>query len=252
MAAEAWTAGRRGAEGETRVARMPCRVYRSLHPLVSRVLTGAPTADDHVDTCIDADGLGLEERQVVGGRRFGSKRATVVTVGTQTTPPHDYTIDGTPIPLDKGGGRITELTAASKPPGEPFWELTSPPAGFTRVGRFAVIPPQPRVSLSVGVNGIATSVDDVFVRGPDLIVIEQGHRPEPVRRGGRPVDLGGLGRGRLFVSGVASWVTAKLVGVGYVEVRGTLAPRQLVAVARSLTKQPPGTLVTVPGGPTES
>ncbi|MBA3652856.1 MAG: hypothetical protein H0W70_01530 [Actinobacteria bacterium] len=249
VAKQALRAGTLQAGSEMRVAGRRCRVYRSLHDLTSTGLTGVPRSTDHVDTCIDSAGVVLDVRTVTNGRS-AEKRAVEVTLGVAASPPGDYATIGTRIPFENGGGRITALTDTSRPPGGAFWSLATPPPGFAHLGRFAVVPPQPRVSVGQPPTSIATAIDDVFVRGPDVIVVEQGHRPRAAMDG-PPVELGALGRGRLVLSGVASSVTAQLRGSAYVEVRGTVAPSVLASVARSLRAEPPGTLVTVPEGVTD-
>ena len=89
----------------------------------------------------------------------------------------------------------------------------------------AVVLPRPQLSLSAA--PVATAIDDVYVRGTDVVIIEQGRRPPSSDERGAGIDLGPLGRGRLVLSTIASAVTARLPGGAYVEVRGTVPPATL-------------------------
>jgi hypothetical protein len=231
VAAYALKRGLLQIRGSATYAGRKCQVYRSAKSLVARVMSAAPTARDHVDTCVDRDGLVLDERAVSDGKQTLAKRAKKVEVSSQ----HDFVVEGTEVPLDQGGGRVTSLTDDSRPPGESFWQLDAPPTGFTHLGRYAVVPPQPRV-----VGSLATSVDDVFTSGPDVIVVSNGHRPPVVEPGGRSVGVG-----RLYLSAVGSRIVIQHEHGAYVEVRGTVTPATLIRLARALVEHPPGTLVTV-------
>jgi hypothetical protein len=235
-------------QGSRVVAGRPCRVYRSAQSLLSTALAGRPTTGDHVDTCVDTQGLVLAERRVVGGKVVQQRRATAVASGPAAGD-HSYRTPGTRVPLRQGGGAVVTISDNSRPPGLPFWEPAQAPAGFSHLGRFAVVPPQPPTGTSAPPPPLSTAVDDVFGRGPDVIVVEQGQtagaRALAPPSGGQDVDLGPLGRGRLVLSATAPSVTAVLSNNSFVRVSGTVPPEDLMAVARSLRPQPPGTIVTV-------
>jgi hypothetical protein len=220
------------------VAGARCQVLRSRGVLASD-FAGTPTADDHVDTCVSANGVVLEETSVRNGGVVSHKVATKLTSGTG----HHFVTAGDHVPRGQGGGRIVTLDPTSRPPGQEFFELAAPPAGFTHVGRFAVVAPTPANAP------VVTAIDDVYVRGADLIVVEQGETLSGVGMAaadGAKVKLGRLGDGRLLVSPVASSVAALTQTRGsFVRVTGTVAPSRLVAVARALRAQPGGTLVTI-------
>src|SRR5205085_6614104 len=144
---------------------------------------------------------------------------------------------------------VVTISDTSRPPGLTFWEPSQAPAGFSHLGRFAVVPPQPPAGTRGPPAALSTAIDDVYGRGPDVIVVEQG--PAAGARasqppGGQDVDLGALGQGRLVLSATAPSVTAVLSNNSFVRVSGTVPPGDLVAVARFLQPQPPGTIVTVP------
>lgn len=236
--------------GVEQVAGRRCQVYRTRQSLSAVDLTAVPTASDHVDTCIDAQGIVLAEHGVAGGDPIRDRVAVAVHTG-RTATGHRFVTTGTHIPLDMGGGRIVSVTADSRPPGTPFWQLPAPPSGFRLAGRFAVVPPAPTVGKKRGSDATVTEMADVYVKGPDVIVIEQGQaetdgafNPPSV---GQPVDLGPLGTGTLSLSARASSVSALTKGHRYfVRVSGTLPPDRLQSIARRLAPLAPGTLVTIP------
>jgi len=234
-------------DGHLVVAGRRCRVFRSAQSLLSTTLAGRPTRADHVDTCVDAQGLLLNERRVVKGKLVQERTATAVDVGGEAVN-HSYRTSGTHIPLKQGGGAVVTISDTSRPPGVQFWEPAPPPPGFSHLGRFAVVAPQPPTSSVRTSATLVTAVDDVFVRGADALIIEQGQTgAAPFQPpSGTDIDLGRLGRGRLVLSATASSVTALPNRSSFVRVSGTVPPQELTVVARSLEPQPPGTLVTVP------
>jgi hypothetical protein len=216
----------------------------------------------YVDSCVDADGVVLDERTVRAGRTFSDRRAVSVAVGADAAAGGDYGLSGAVTPEDQGGGAISALTPDSLPPGR-SWVLSKPPAGFAHVGRYAVEPPQPQAFAENGSSGplggdpagsLVVAIDDVFVRGPDVIVVEEGETMNGARfappSGGETVELGALGRGQLLLSAVGTMVNAEPANrTRFVRITGTVGPETLIAVARSLrpVDQRASTLVKVPG-----
>ena len=103
---------------------------------------------------------------------------------------------------------------ATTPIGE-FWVLDQPPEGFTLVGRYAVVPPQPENFTDPLREGFRRAgVVDAFRSGPDLFVIERGAtlraqppwEPDPTRD---DVTIASLGR--LLTIGVALVLVCYLV-----------------------------------------
>ena len=247
------------------VAGRRCRVVRSAQSLRStplRPLAGG--ARSYVDTCVDAAGLILREQVVRDGAVALSRTAVTVEIGTAAADRGAYSATGAPIPNDQGGGSIARLTPESLPPGR-TWTLPRPPRGFSLRGRYVVVVPQPQASTSgpggpAAASGTPTSrvitLEDVYVRGPDVIVVEQGgssnNAPFAGPTGGRPVDLGVLGHGQLVLAATASSVVGLPAGESkFVRVSGTVYPRLLVQTARALVSIDNGsrnTLVTIPGG----
>ena len=247
------------------VAGRRCTIVRSAQSLRSpplRALAAHPSS--YVDTCVDETGLILREQIVRDGTLSASWTAVSVAVGRAAGDEGAYAMSGVPTPYDQGGGSITPLTPDSLPPGR-TWVLSRPPAGFTLRGRYAVVSPQPQAftagrGVSAAAPGAPTSLvvtlEDVYVRGPDVLVVEQGGTSNNARFApptvGRPVDLSVLGAGQLVLAATASSVVAEPAGESkFVRVTGTVDPRLLVQTARSLVSVDMGsrnTLVTIPGG----
>jgi hypothetical protein len=248
VAPDAIRAGSLVVKGNDAVAGRACRDFRTAQSLAGNTLAAKPTAANHVDSCIDHEGLVLRERRTVDGKLVQTREATAVTIGADAS--HTFSTAGMHIPVKQGGGAVVTISDTSRPPGTVFWELPQAPAGFTHLGRFAVVPPQAPAAPGQSNAATVTAVDDVYVRNADVVIIEQGQTlgaaqlKPPV--GGREVDLGPVGRGSLELSAIASTVTVLTKKSAFVRVSGTLPPDQLVAIARALRQQPAGTIVTVP------
>ena len=125
-----------------------------------------------------------------------------------------------------------------------FWTPpgNDPPDGFTRVGRFAIVPPQAeRFAASLQDPGIVAGTADVFVRGPDFVVVWQGGtlggvEAYPPTDGAAAVDGGPVGRGEVLPSALGTELRFPQEGGRFVHVVGTLQADDLRAVARSLVE----------------
>jgi hypothetical protein len=219
-----------------RVAGRVCQVFRSGGLFASGALTPA-TATAAADTCVDANGIVLEE--VLRGGGVTQLRRVAVAVREQHPPAADFAVTGSPLAVADGGGSTRAVDPTSSPPG-PFWQLDAPPDGFTLAGRFAVVPPQPEnYSDPLSSGAKVASITDVFIRGADAVFVDrgstlQGSEPFTFDPAHRTVDLGPLGRGEIILSARGAEVRA-LTGVGgFVRVYGTLPVAQLADVARRL------------------
>jgi hypothetical protein len=215
-----------------------CRVYR-VGGLVSadHVTRYRDGMDTHTELCVDRAGLVLERLERNPGR---STRLVAVEVDERPALEEDlFAVDAEPLPVRQGGGALRRVSPESRPPGQ-FWELDDPPEGFRHHGRFAVAPPQPLEFADLSqAGGRIGSVADVWVRGPDVFVVDRGgtltgRRAFPRRPGATAVDLGPLGAGELVLSLHSSEVLASLDRGRYVRVYGTLAPDELAEIARRL------------------
>lgn len=228
------------------VAGRVCQVFRSDGPLGSGPLTPIGTAG-HTDTCVDDAGLALEEEVVVDGDRIVHRIAVEVDVEPDLAD--DAFVAGDPTaPPDQGGGSVLRMRPGSRPPGT-FWELDADalPAGFEPCGRFSVVPPQTEgFTDPAKESSIVASTTDVWVRGGDLLVVDQG----ATLGGGAPfvpgdadkVDLGDLGQGEVLLTASGNEVRVVLATGGFLTVTGTLPVDELVEVARGLHEQPGGEL----------
>lgn len=237
-----------------------CTVLRSAASLrAPGPLLPLQPGNSYVDTCVDQSGIVLQESTYRDGSLTQLRRAVSLQLGAAAGAGGDYGITAEPTPFDQGGGSFVQLTPTSSPPGLSWYPARIPP-GFVHTGRYDVIPSQPQAFNPSSPQppgagglppGLVTELDDAFVQGPDLIVVQQGEtaggsRFEPPT-GGQAVDLGGLGPGQLLLSAGGSVVTAEPGnGSQFVRVTGTVAPPVLLDVARSLQVEAPGTLVTIP------
>jgi hypothetical protein len=246
--------------GGGKVLGRSCQVFRSAAPLRAGPLPPLRTGSTYVDTCIDRAGIVLRETQVGGGRTLSDRRAVRVQTGESAVAGASFDLTGAATPFDSGGGAFTPLTMTSRPPGS-SWALAHLPSGFSHVGRFAAVPPQPQLFGqggngygSMGLpGGLVSEMDDVFVRGADFIVLQQGSTlngatfAPPANAVG--IDLGPLGAGQLLIAGAGTTVVAEPGNhKGFVRLSGTLAPGELVGMMRALSKQPGGTLTRLSGG----
>lgn len=199
-----------------------CQTYRTGSPLQSLKIT-APTDTDYVDVCLDETGIILEEVSVMGGKL--TQRLTATTVEVEPTiDPNGFTIEGDHVGPDQGGAEVTEVDRAVAPTAG-YWALDGPPAGFTQKGRYMVA-------------GSKTSYVDVYVRGIDIVTVQQGApdaEPDLSDAGpGKDVDLGTLGAGKMILRSIGPTLVAHPGGSAFVHVAGTLAPADLTAIATSL------------------
>jgi hypothetical protein len=96
-------------------------------------------------------------------------------------------------------------------------------------------------------SSIIASVDDVWVDGADVLIVEQGGtlgggEPFSADKNARSVHAGPLGDGELAYTLRSSEVRVRTGGGRFVIVEGTLSPSRLLAVARSLVKTNGGAL----------
>ena len=222
-----------------RVLDRPCQVYRSGQLLSASSLT-RPTAAEHTDTCVDAAGLVLEELLVVDGEVLSRRVATEVEEDPQLDDGLFVTGPRT-LEVADGGGLVRRM-GEGLPPGEFLvFDPAAIPAGFERVGRFNIIPSQPENFSDPTREGAReTSFADVFVRGADHLVIDQGGTLQGVdpftQDPNAPrIDLGGLGAAEVRLSGLGVELRVKRSGGQFVRLRGTLDPQELAAIGRSLT-----------------
>ncbi len=221
-----------------------CRVYRIADDSGSSSFPPvAKTPKSYSDICVDGAGLALENVSFSDGKLLSRRIATRV-VENPKLDDKLFDVAGEPVDAKVGGGSVREVTGM--PPGS-FWELPGPPGGFVHKGRYAVIPPQGALTDPRQRSSIIATIDDVWVNGPDVLIVEQGGTLGGADAFGsdpnaRRVHAGSLGDGQLSYALRSSEVRVKLKGGHFVIVEGTLAPSRLLAIASSLVKVGGGTL----------
>lgn len=237
------------------VAGRRCQVYRTLGPLSAKSVA-PPTEEEFADNCIDGQGLVLEELFVLDGTPI-SRRVAVEVDLSPTFADGAFRTEKVTIPVDKGGGSFKEVEPDSRPEGdEPFWELPSPPAGFTHLGRFSVVPPQAEnFSDPLRTKFILATVSDVYDDGEGgAIVIDQGATLQggaafgPSPEGTPVVDGGAVGQAEVHLSAEGAELRVHTGSGQFVRVLGTVPVDDLLRVLRSLVPQTGTGLVYLGGG----
>lgn len=228
----------------------PCTVYRAGEPVTAGVLTpllpGVEGADNYADACISDRGILLEEVWVTDGKVLRRKLAVALDEGASLDEA-DFPISDRVLPEAEGATTIRAVEPASRPEG-PFWVLDAPPAGFVGPQRFVVVVPDDstdRGDAPPDRRKTMASVVDLYVRGVDLLVVDQGGTIGSVQRRGVPeaaprATAGALGEVGIIPGFRTVEVRAALSGGRFVRVVGTLPPDELVAVAASLRLEPGG------------
>lgn len=150
-----------------------CQVIRTAVGLSTGDLEPPRSSSEYADTCIDADGLVLEEVLFDGGEPLLRRVATEVEIGVDLED--DLFKTGEPsLPTREGGGFFAELAPGSRAPGT-FYEVVDAPRGYDHRGRYAVVPTQAELFSDDNREGERlTFISDVYVKGPDLVVLDQG------------------------------------------------------------------------------
>ena len=222
---------------QRRVAGRTCQVYRALEPVSSSTISAA-LPGRYTDTCIDGDGLVLEEWQVTDGEAVRQRLA--VDVAERADVPA-ITAEPT-LSARQGGGSVLAVDPASRPEGR-FYELAAAPDGFRLRGRYAVVPPQAGLEDPDTRRRAVASTADVFERGPDVLIVDRGStlnldRAFQPRPEGRPIaDLGpafGGEAGELLLSWNGPEVRWGDEDGRFVRVYGTVDIDTILATMRSL------------------
>lgn len=191
----------------------------------------------HVDRCIDGAGLLLEQRSA-------GQHLLAVTVDANPTLGDDrFAVEGTPLTIQQGGGSVRPVDPSSLPPGS-WWVLPNPPAGFTARGRFAVVPPNQSEGFSDPSkrDALIAGFADVYVRGRDVLVVDQGSTlggvpPFKTDDAGTPADVGPAGKGELVATIGGAQLRINLGHGHYLRLIGSLPPDELRVAATQLVKQ---------------
>lgn len=217
-----------------------CQVYRAGGPIFAGdVERYEPGTGNYADICVDRNGIVLEEYWVYQGRPIQRRVVVDLEVG---------------VPIDKSLFRVTvEPTPGIKrgvvqrvDPDEVdetgLRAFAEPPDGFESLGRYAVILPQAAVPSAGGEQPPApSSTTDVYVRGPDLLVVDQDPSllrvTESEDRPARKVHVPGLDDAVLIVDARMSEVRGTTPDGSVVRLFGTLPPDELLDLSRQLQVQ---------------
>lgn len=244
---EALDAGVVEAREARRILGRVCRVYRG-GGLPGQGLQALEGAEHVRELCLDEAGLVLEELGYAGaGERLLTRRVAVEVTEEPIFGDDLFEVGEPSFPVDAGGGSVRPVDPSSRPPGT-FYELEGPPEGFEHRGRYAVVPPQEGFDDPIRRDRIVTLVVDVFVRGPDALVVERGQTlggVEPFE--GDPsaagVEIEGLGRGEMVLQPWAARLRVRLEGGRFLTLKGTVAPAVLERAAERLEEVEGGSLV---------
>lgn len=227
---------------------------RSCHPFTEAGQVGAKGAGSDpsqvsqvpvaIARCVDAQGLVLEERWTTqDGTLVLTKRAQELDLGKDVPAIHPPKAQR--LPDGQGNGAIHEVDRDQVPPFQQAFSLAAP-TGFTFVGRYAVVPA--RVATDASTASAATATDvaiytDVWRRGPDLLMLDQGAtkgEPPPFDSTTRvgTVDLGHLGTAELAVDLRGAEVRLTLPGNGFLRLTGTIPVDQLTQLAARIQPSP--------------
>ena len=232
-----------------RIAGRPCQV----HTFGAQLLLGIVAEGEDTEACIDADGLVLEE--VVRDEDGIVSRWVASRVDADpATTDDDFVLDGVVARgAAEGGGSLREVEPTSRSVGQ-FFEPAEVPTGFVHRGRYAVVPPQEANPDDENTRAhVIAGVVDVWVRGIDVLVLEQGGTlgrvpPFGGHPNGTPEDaLSAQYRGvaETIPGAHANEVRVLLPPGRYVKVVGTLPLADLVELVAALTSSEGDGLVYV-------
>jgi hypothetical protein len=239
--------GRAQARERRRVAGRVCGVFRTAREGSTGTIPLLRAArGNYVDRCFDSSGLLLEEATFASGKLVDRRVAVRVDDHPAVTDT-DFSVQGQTLDAGQGGGSVRQLTDDSRLPGS-FWMVPQAPSGFAHMGRYAVVPPQSELTDFQHRSSIVATVDDVWVNGPDVLVLEQGGTlggVQPFNTDPNATKVSSLGRlasGELTCS-LRSCEIRALTGKGhFVVLQATLDATRLLALARSLVLEAGGTL----------
>ncbi len=235
--AERLVAAGRLEEGEDgAVGGRPCRRYVEPDAVAtdgSGAGSGEGSFPVRITRCVDAAGIVLEERVATpGGQAVRTKRAVEVEVGDDV--PEIDVPDVAPLGREQGGGVVEELTGA--PPAIVSWQVR-PPEGFRPVGRYLVEPA--RLGGGGTAAGAVALVTEVWQRGPDLLVLDQGRTTGGLTLFDPDTEVEALDLPEVGAASLAlelRLAEVRVVGAdgAFVRVAGTLPVEDLLEVARTL------------------
>ncbi len=216
-----------------------CQVYRVGGPVLAGDIEGyEPGRGTYTDVCVDRNGLVVEEYWVDEGDLLRRRVATEVDID----PPLDRDLFEVVVPEnpDVDRGAVGRIDVDPSQDGRPLWTFADEPKGFERLGHYAVVRSSQSVpQMSGGLPSVPlTSTSEVFVRGPDVLVIDQdpslGQLVNLENRTTRDVDAAPLEDAKLILDARMSEVRGQAPDGSVVRVFGTMPTDELVELARGL------------------
>lgn len=214
-----------------------CQVYRAGGPVFAGDLDKyTPPGNEYADFCIDRNGIVVEEVWYLKEELIRRRVAVEVDID----PSIERKVFDIDVPENPGAfrGRVERIGSAGA--GEGLWVLPKAPKGFEALGRYGVVISSAAVPNPGGQQPGPgpSSTTDVYVRGPDLLVVDQD--PSLVRlvqqesRAQRSVRLPNLRDAKLIIDARMSEVRGVSRDGSVVRIFGTLPPSELLDLAREL------------------
>lgn len=217
-----------------------CQVYRAGGPVFAGDLKQyVPRLGEYADFCVDRNGIVIEEAWVYKGRLIRRRAAVEVDIN----PPISNDVFEIDVPENPDISRGVVKRLGDDNDGSGLYVLPKTPKGFEALGRYGVVIASAAVPNPGGgpVQGPGpSSTTDVYVRGPDLLVVDQD--PSLIKlvqqesRAARPIRLPNLRDAQLIVDARMSEIRAR-TGDTVVRIFGTIPPSELLDLARQLQVQ---------------
>ncbi|MCU1391770.1 MAG: hypothetical protein JWM34_198 [Ilumatobacteraceae bacterium] len=186
-----------------------CQVYRTGSPVESYTET-KPTDTDHVDLCVDHDGIVLEQLTVKSGEVTEHLVATDVD-DDPTLTDADFAMSTPPVALSDGGSELDEI-ATDTAPTSGYWSFSAAPDGYDLQHRYVlhqtIADPDSETASTDAPKVVVDSYVDVYVDGAKTIIVHQGPttvEPSPDTAG---VDVNVTGLGSVHVASGVRGTTA--------------------------------------------
>lgn len=234
----------------------PCQVIRTRDPIAAGALgSGEAVESDYTDSCIGSHGLVLEEVWVTDGKLLRRRLATDLELDPEIGA-DAFAAFGRHLEPKEGGGSLRPVDPGTFPAGAVFWQDLAVPEGFEFRGRYAVVPPQrsevtddealDQNPFAASANDRIGAVADVWERGVDVLVLEQGGTADrskvfELEPGDPTTEVPGLGVGQQILDGRFAEIRFPLSGGRYLRLLGTVNLEQLENAAAALRQAPEGT-----------
>lgn len=216
-----------------------CQVYRAGGSILAGDLPAyEPGSGSYADFCIDRNGIVVEEYWVQDDELLRRRVALELEVDVPISK-SVFRIDVPETP----GMRRGSVDRIPSDEGSGLWTLPKTPEGYDRLGRYAVVISPDSVPSAGGQLPAPpiTSTSEVYVRGPELVVIDQDPSlAQATAREDRPsrdVEFEVLREGKVSLDARMSEVRAQTPDGSFVRVIGTIPTDELIDIADRLRQQ---------------